>query len=172
MPFNSIRLAACQQMSTLLSGLGGGGGERDWSAGGGSSGGGPAGSSSSGELADIRIVLETATAALEEIRNQVRRYLCFSPPSVSVPGPLQDVCSFSYLALSLNTYLVERYLCLYSYMVSVPRAWTAGGWYLCLCELHVLFCREHPSAFLLFSLASRVNFLLFWALLSSHTYGR
>lgn len=69
--FFSIALPCASQMSALLSGLGG---EGEYSGGGGSRGDHAGSSSSSSrELADIRAVLETATAALEEIRNQVRK---------------------------------------------------------------------------------------------------
>lgn len=50
------------QMSALLPGLGG---DRGWNSGGEMAG------AAGGELPDVRAVLETATAALEEIRSQV-----------------------------------------------------------------------------------------------------
>lgn len=72
-------------MSALLSGLGGGG-EQEYGIGTGEGRGGLVlGSSSSRELADIGAILETATAALEEIRNQVESMLCVvfpRPPAV------------------------------------------------------------------------------------------
>lgn len=65
-------------MSALVPGLGGG--ERDWR------GGGRGGSTSASELSDIEAVLETATAALEEIRNQVSVFAAVAAV----------VCSFSF----------------------------------------------------------------------------
>lgn len=87
------------QMSALLSGLGG---DPELRGGGRSGGGGPLGSSSSRELADIGAVLETATAALEEIRNQVGqcRHLRFLPASFS-PGASKACAVFFFFSPSI-----------------------------------------------------------------------
>lgn len=102
-PFLVLRFRACRvvsQMSALLSGLGG---DQEWSGGEGRRGG-PTGSSSTREIADIRTVLETATAALEEIRNQVFcivlhcRPLGFRPASLTLKACVCGV--LFYVALS------------------------------------------------------------------------
>ncbi|CAN0145221.1 unnamed protein product, partial [Scytosiphon promiscuus] len=74
--FMAIKL----QISALVPGLGGG--ERDWRS------GGRGGSTSASELSDIEAVLETATAALEEIRNQATDSQHHLPPVIIIDGLL------------------------------------------------------------------------------------